>query len=81
MDKILFQDECALPRWARHGELRRITGVPEKWLAQFAKEHPEHVRKFGNENSNGTLIFNVKAVLSAIENMPCGVSAGASAEV
>ena len=58
---------AARPVWARHAEVKRLTGCPEKWLADFAKKHPENVRKFGNGNSNGTLIFNVAAVLKAID--------------
>ena len=56
-----------MPVWARHGEVQRLTGAPEKWLAKFAKEHPKAVRKFGHGNANGTLIFKVSAVLAEIE--------------
>lgn len=65
----LVETDTAHPIWARHGEIRRLTGVPEKWLTQFAKDNPKAVRKFGNGNTNGTLIFNVKAVLAAIDAM------------
>jgi len=58
-----------LPVWARHDEVKRLTGVPDKWLTAFGKSHPQSVRKFGNGNSNGTLVFNVADVLNAISEI------------
>ena len=55
-----------LPVWARKQKVQELTGVPDNWLYDFAAEHPESVRKF-TAAKNGTLVFNVAAVLEAIQ--------------
>lgn len=56
-----------LPVWARKQKMQELTGVPDNWLYDFAAEHPQSVRKFGGGSKNGTLVFNVAAVLEAIQ--------------
>lgn len=58
-----------LPVWARKTVVQKLTGAPQKFLAAFAKEHPESVRRYGGGGRNGTRIFNVAAVLAAIDGM------------
>lgn len=58
-----------LPVWARHDKMQDLSGVPDNFLRDFAVKNPDAVRKFGGGSRNGTLIYNVSAVLSAIDQM------------
>jgi len=59
-----------MPVWARHFEVCRLTGVPERWLYNWGREHPEHTRKFGTgKSTNGALVYRVSAILKAVEEI------------
>lgn len=59
--------KAPLPVWARKETVQQLTGCTDKWLYGFAAKHGDDIRKFGGGGKNGTLIFRVSAVLTAIE--------------
>ena len=55
--------------WAKLETIQReIAEAPRDWFYNFAAEHRESVRKF-SKAKNGTLLFRVEDVLTAIANM------------
>jgi len=61
-------DDQTLQMWKRKDGIKQYADVPDNFLRTFAKKHPESVRKFGTAK-NATLLYNVAAVLAAINEI------------
>ena len=54
--------------WAsKDAIMSEVADVPENWLRAFAIRHPKDCRKFA-ATRNGSMLYRVEAVLTAIEN-------------
>jgi len=53
--------------WGRKNDIQaNVANVPDKWLARFAVERPQDVRKLGS-SGNSTLLFRSTGVIDAVE--------------